>query len=52
MKWEYKQVCLKFVEVERILNELGEQGWEVVGYSVIQEGVAYAECYILLKRPK
>jgi hypothetical protein len=61
-KWEYLQLSLPHsreksdkiageqaghvVQIEAILNELGNQGWEVVGYS------ATGSHYFTLKRPK
>jgi hypothetical protein len=44
MKWEYLYLRIEVGAIERELNELGEQGWELVS----QEGLQY----FFFKRPK
>ncbi|MCR5252587.1 MAG: DUF4177 domain-containing protein [Treponema sp.] len=46
IKWEYKSFLLplRSEEKEKMLNEFGEQGWEVVGFNT--------DNIVILKRPK
>ena len=46
-KWEYKQ--LNSVVPDGTLNQLGDQGWNVVGYS---GSPGEANGFYILKRPK
>lgn len=52
MQWQYRTILFEFQkdgllgdkyvddeEVERVLNEQGEQGWELVGVTTVQEGL-------------
>lgn len=52
MNWQYRTILFEYVkdgilgdkyiddeEVEKILNEQGEQGWELVGVTSVQEGL-------------
>ena len=48
-KFEYRKEVCRYTE-DRIvkLNELGEQGWELV--SLIEYGESNENCYVYLKR--
>ena len=35
-KWEYKAMTLPYSTHEAALNKLGEEGWELVGFSVVK----------------
>lgn len=52
MYWQYRTILFEFQkdgllgdkyvddeEMEKVLNEQGEQGWELVGVSTVQEGL-------------
>jgi hypothetical protein len=65
MKWEYKMVHMGFaptadadVYEERLhagvhaLNELGEQGWELVDFLEHQVTRDTFKCHAVLKRPR
>jgi hypothetical protein len=47
-KWEYKQLPNSMV-TDATLNQLGDQGWNVVGYS---SAPGAANGFYILKRPK
>ena len=60
MIWEYKTVLFEFSkdgllsdryvddeEMERLLNQLGQQGWDLVSVSLLQDGLL-----AFLKRPE
>lgn len=52
-KWEYKIISVEKVfytnnadkEIEKALNEMGKEGWELVGY------VSFKTYMLALKRP-
>lgn len=55
-RWMYKRVTFDIVEVseepfEKKLNELGEQGWELVSTFDRERGGNSKECFVLFKRP-
>ncbi len=48
--WEYKAVAIAaggWHDVVATLNELGKEGWEAVGFQMLQDGTTA----VLLKRP-
>ena len=47
-KWEYKQLSNSMV-TDETLNQLGDQGWNVVGYS---SAPGAANGFYIFKRPK
>jgi hypothetical protein len=52
MKWEYKVVNIKGVDMGSIqnkLNDLGKEGWELV-CAVVESAVFY-DNYVIMKRP-
>jgi hypothetical protein len=46
-KWEYKQIASSMV-TDETLNQLGDQGWSVVGYGTPEGG----RSFYILKRAK
>ena len=55
-KWTYKRVTFDIIEIsedpfEKKLNELGEQGWELVSTFDRERGGNSKECFVLFKRP-
>ena len=46
-KWEYKQLMMGMV-TDETLNQLGDQGWSVVGYGSPSAGNGF----YIMKRPK
>lgn len=65
MKWEYRMVHMGFeptadeerYEVRlhdgaRMLNDLGEQGWELVGFLEHQLTRDMFKCHAVMKRPR
>ena len=45
-KWEYETLDLGSDTLHKELNELGQQGWELVGVQAIGE-----DSYVICKRP-
>jgi hypothetical protein len=56
--WEYRHGLVRFEEVGPLLNELGEQGWELVQvmpapqYLEVDRRTHYDKVQYFLKRPK
>lgn len=52
-KWEYKVINIEKsfystkadIEIEKLLNEMGQEGWELVGY------VTFKSYMLAMKRP-
>ncbi len=52
-KWEYKKVSMPYTDHDAALNKLGEEGWELVGYSFKPAaGVGTDYSYYVFKRVK
>ena len=49
MKWEYYRLAIVETCLEDALNELGQEGWELV--SIMPEGRLFQGFQCLLKRP-
>lgn len=53
-RWEYMTISLSEARLNRVsreLNQLGDQGWEVVSTWEMRTGVRSVELGVLLKRP-
>jgi len=53
--WEYKTGVCKTSSLEKVLNDLGEEGWELVSaemYDSTHDGKPCKKVYVILKRPR
>jgi hypothetical protein len=51
MRWEFRQVMTTAVDFETILNELGDEGWDLV-YVTVLAGTSPVELIGILKRER